>query len=65
MFMCASGYAQPAIPAQFFYFPENFETALGSAPIAYSTNLILTPMDADGLYGNILILDTTNLTPRF
>jgi len=61
-------FAQPAIPTEWFYFPTGFDTAFGGAPIAYTTNLISTPMDVDpqdNLLGNALILDTTNLTPAF
>jgi hypothetical protein len=65
MLLSVTGFAQPAIPNQWFEFPTNFDTGWGGAPIAYSTNLILTPMDPDGLFGTILILDTTNLTPAF
>jgi hypothetical protein len=65
LFLCVSSYAQPAIPSQWFYFPTNFDTAFRSPPIAYTTNLILTPIDPDGLYGTVLVLDTTNLTPAF
>jgi len=64
-FLCISGFAQPAIPNQWFDFPTNFDTAWGGAPIAYTTNLILTPIDSQELFGNILILDTTNISPAY
>ena len=50
---------------QWFYFPSpGFQTTEGSAPIAYSTNLLSVPVD---LFGgdNALILDTTNSDPAF
>ena len=50
---------------QWFYFPSpGFQTTDGSAPIAYSTNLLSVPVD---LFGgdNALILDTTNSDPAF
>jgi hypothetical protein len=65
LFLSVSGYGQPPIPAQFFYFPTNFETAFGAAPLASTANLISAPVDTAPYYGNALILDTTNLTPSY
>ena len=64
---CLSGMAQPPIPSEWYPFQSenSYSTLYGSAPIAY-TNLISTPMNLDSqdwFYGNILILDTTNLVP--
>ena len=58
-----SGFAQPAIPNQIFYFPPTFDTSSGSTPINYTTDLISFPVNAAPNYGNALILDSTNLTP--
>jgi hypothetical protein len=63
--LCLNGLAQPPIPSQFFYFPDNLETVFGSPPLAFTTNLVLTPMDVSSYDGNALVLDTTNLCPAY
>jgi len=65
LFHCFSGFAQspPAIPNEWFDFPPGFDTGWGTPPLAYTTNLISTPMDPPTWLGNVLILDATNLTP--
>ena len=67
LILCVSGYGQspPAIPNEWFDFPPGFDTGWGTPPFAYSTNLISTPMDPPTWLGDVLILDTTNLTPAF
>jgi hypothetical protein len=67
LLLTVSGFSQspPAMPNQWFPFPTNFDTGYGSPPISYTTNLISTPVDTGPFYGNLLILDTTNLTPAF
>jgi len=64
-----SGSAQepPSIPSEFYLFPANFTTGYGSPPTGY-TNIASAPLSVDpqsGIYGNALILDTTNLAPAF
>jgi hypothetical protein len=61
-------FAQPALPNQWFDFPPGFNAGFDFAPLAYTTNLISTPMmvePQDDYPWNALILDTTNLTPAF
>jgi hypothetical protein len=59
------GESAPPTPIEWFPFPPDFETVYGNVPIAFTTNLISTPVDVPPYYGNALILDTTNLTPAF
>jgi hypothetical protein len=65
--VCGSGFAQngpPPFPTQCFGFPANFETGWTiEPPLAYTTNLISVPLDVQGLWGDALFLDTTNLAP--
>ncbi len=58
-------FAQPAIPIEWFCFPQDMSTDYGSLPIACSTNLISEPVALFDGVDNALILDTTNLTPAF
>jgi hypothetical protein len=66
--LCRVGFAvnPPPFPTEFFQFlPTNFITDYGSIPAAYTTNLVSTNVDLDPFYGDVVILDTTNLTPAY
>jgi len=67
LLLSVNGLAQnpPAIPGQFFPFPEGFKTGFGNLPLADSTNLLSIPVAVAPYYENALILDTANRTPAF
>jgi hypothetical protein len=57
-------FAQPSIPMEWFYFPQDFSTLYGSVPIAlYDKPHLRAGGHILGCGPNALILDTTNLDP--
>jgi hypothetical protein len=60
----AYGVNPPPFPTEFFqFFPTNYITDYGSVPATYTTNLVTTNVTIGPFYGDVLILDTTNLNP--
>src|SRR5208282_64117 len=56
LLLCVSAFAQtpPAVPNQIFTFPPDFATGFGNLPIAYTTNLLSTPVAVPPYYGSAL-----------
>ena len=68
LLLCVRGFAvnPPPFPTEFFqFFPTNFITDYGSLPVAFTTNLVSTNVDVDPFYGDVVIVDTTNLSPSY